>query len=56
MTIRNLRFTDESVSIGIEGVTTTFMGSLNVYDILKHDVMVISKDAVSEIEEVYGNE
>ena len=40
----------------IEGVTTTFMGSLNVYDILKHDVMVITKDAVSNIEEVYGNE
>ena len=40
----------------IEGVTTTFMGSLNVYDILKHDVMVITKDAVSKIEEVYGNE
>ncbi len=40
----------------IEGVATTFMGSLNVYDILKHDVMVITKDAVSKIEEVYGNE
>ena len=40
----------------IEGVATTFMGSLNVYDILKHDVMVIPKDAVSKIEEVYGNE
>ena len=40
----------------IAGVTTTFMGSLNVYDILNHDVMVITKDAVSKIEEVYGNE
>ena len=40
----------------IEGVATTFMGSLNVYDILNHDVMVITKDAVSKIEEVYGNE
>ena len=40
----------------IEGVATTFMGSLNVYDILKHDVMVITKDAVSKIEEVYGYE
>lgn len=38
----------------IEGVATTFMGSLNVYDILKHDVMVITKDAVSKIEEVYA--
>ncbi len=40
----------------IAGVATTFMGSLNVYDILKYDVMVITKDAVSKIEEVYGNE
>lgn len=38
----------------IEGVATTFMGSLNVYDILKYDVMVISKDAVAKIEEVYA--
>ena len=34
----------------IAGVTTTFMGSLNVYDILNHDVMVIAKDAVDKIE------
>ena len=38
----------------IEGVTTTFMGSINVYDILKHDVMVVTKDAVAKIEEVYA--
>ena len=38
----------------IQGVATTFMGSLNVYDILKYDTMVISKDAVSKIEEVYA--
>ena len=38
----------------IQGVATTFMGSLNVYDILKYDVMVIAKDAVSKIEEVYA--
>ena len=38
----------------IEGVATTFMGSLNVYDILKYDVMVITKDAVAKIEEVYA--
>ncbi len=38
----------------IAGVTTTFMGSLNVYDILSHDVMVVTKDAVSKIEEVYA--
>lgn len=38
----------------IKGVTTTFMGSLNVYDILNHDVMVVTKDAVNKIEEVYA--
>ena len=38
----------------IEGVATTFTGSLNVYDILKYDVMIITKDAVSKIEEVYA--
>ena len=40
--------------LNIEGVTTTFMGSLNVYDVLKHDVMVVTKDAVAKIEEVYA--
>ena len=38
----------------IAGVTTTFMGSLNVYDILNSDVLVVTKDAVSKIEEVYA--
>ena len=38
----------------IKGVTTTFMGRLNVYDILNHDVMVVAKDAISKIEEVYA--
>ena len=38
----------------IEGVATAFTGSMNVYDILKYDVMVITKDAVSKIEEVYA--
>ncbi len=38
----------------IQGVATTFMGSLNVYDMIKYDVMVITKDAVSKIEEVYA--
>lgn len=38
----------------IKGVTTTFMGSLNVYDILKHDIMIVTKDAISKIEEVYA--
>ena len=36
----------------IEGVTPTHVGTLNVYDILKHDAFVVSKDAVAKIEEV----
>jgi large subunit ribosomal protein L4 len=38
----------------IPGVKTAAVNTLNVYDILKYDVMVISKDAVSKIEEVYA--
>ena len=36
------------------GVTTTMVGSLNVYDILNADKCVIIKDAVGKIEEVYA--
>ena len=36
----------------IKGVTPTHVGTLNVYDILKHDAFVVSKDAVLKIEEV----
>ena len=36
----------------IKGVTPTHVGTLNVYDILKHDAFVVSKDAVAKIEEV----
>ena len=38
----------------IEGVATAPSNALNVYDILKYDKLVISKDAVAAIEEVYG--
>lgn len=36
----------------IKNVTPTHVGTLNTYDILKHDAFVISKDAVAKIEEV----
>ena len=36
----------------IKGVTPTHVGTLNVYDILKHDAFVVSKDAIAKIEEV----
>lgn len=38
----------------IEGVRTTVSNSINVYDILKYDTVVLTKDAVQKIEEVYA--
>ena len=35
-------------------VRTSLSGSVNVYDILKYDNLVITKDAVAKIEEVYA--
>ncbi|ADY54759.1 LSU ribosomal protein L4P [Syntrophobotulus glycolicus DSM 8271] len=39
----------------IQGVKTASAESINVVDLLKHDVLVISKQAVIKAEEVYGN-
>ncbi len=41
-------------STNIPGVATTFVGSLNVYDILNHNNFVITKKALETIEEVYA--
>ena len=41
-------------SRNIEGVKATFVNTLNVYDILKYDKFVITKDAVKKVEEVYA--
>lgn len=41
-------------SRNIMGVSATHVGTLNTYDILKHKAIVLSKDAVSKIEEVYA--
>jgi large subunit ribosomal protein L4 len=38
----------------IEGVTVTLANTLNVYDILNCDTVVVLKDAVAKIEEVYA--
>ena len=38
----------------IEGVKATFVNTLNVFDILKYDKFVITKDAVKKVEEVYA--
>ncbi len=36
----------------IKGVTPTFVGVLNTYDVLNHSKFVIAKDAVAKLEEV----
>ncbi len=38
----------------IPGVETTLVNTLNVYDILKYDQFIITKDAVEKVEEVYA--
>ena len=41
-------------SNNIQGVKTTFVGSLNVHDILDCDKFIISQEAVKLVEEVYA--
>jgi len=41
-------------SNNIQNVKTTFVGSLNVYDILNCDKFIISQEAVKLVEEVYA--
>lgn len=38
----------------IEGVKTLYVNTLNVCDIIKHDVLIMTKDAVNKTEEVYA--
>jgi large subunit ribosomal protein L4 len=38
----------------IPGVKTTVANSMNVYDVIKHDKLVMLKDAVGMVEEVYA--
>ena len=48
---------DEKVmksAANIPGVSATFTGELNVYDILHHDKFIVVKDAVEKIAEVYA--
>jgi large subunit ribosomal protein L4 len=39
----------------IPKVETSIAGSLNVYDVINADTLVITQDAVRKIEEVLGN-
>lgn len=41
-------------SANIEGIETKAVNELNVYDILKYKKIVVAKDAVKQIEEVYA--
>lgn len=38
----------------IEGIKTTLVNTLNVYDILKYDKFIITKEAAQKVEEVYA--
>ena len=48
---------DETVTLSARNlpkVRTVLANSINVYDILKYDTLVLTKDAVAQIEEVYA--
>lgn len=66
-TLKNLKIDDKVLIVlpekneiieksarNIPGVKTTIVNTLNVYDILKYDKFLVTKDAVSKIEEVYA--
>ena len=36
----------------LQGVTTTFTGSVNVYDMVRHASLIATKEAVLKLEEV----
>ena len=48
---------DQNVAISarnIADVQTTTVNTMNVYDVMKHNTVVVTKDAVASIEEVYA--
>jgi len=44
----------EKSARNIAGVKTVLVNTINVFDILKYDKFIITKDAVSKVEEVYA--
>lgn len=66
--ISNIKLTDKKVLFvtndiernvviaanNIPGVKTSFVGQINVYDLLNHDVCVFTKSAIEKLEEVYA--
>ena len=48
---------DENVirsAANIPGIKTTMVGEMNVYDIVNHTSLIVTRDAVNRIEEVYS--
>ncbi|NSW91186.1 MAG: 50S ribosomal protein L4 [Firmicutes bacterium] len=43
----------EKSARNIPGIKTAFVNTINVFDILKYDKFIITKDAVQKVEEVY---
>lgn len=46
--------TMERATGNIPNVKTTLVGTLNVYEILKYDTLILTKDSLAKIEEVYA--
>ena len=44
----------ERASANIQGVKTTLVGTLNVYELLKYEKLILTKASVEKIEEVYA--
>ena len=44
----------ERAARNIPGVKTTLVSTLNVYEILKYNTLILTKDSVAKIEEVYA--
>lgn len=44
----------ERAAHNIPGVKTTLVGTLNVYEILKYKTLILTRDALTKIEEVYA--
>ncbi|MEL7609606.1 MAG: 50S ribosomal protein L4 [Bacillota bacterium] len=44
----------ERATGNIPGVKTTLVGTLNVYEILKYDKLILTKEALAKVEEVYN--
>lgn len=44
----------EKSARNIQGIKTSFVNTINVFDLLKYDKLILTKDAVSKVEEVYA--